>query len=77
LDVSGLLLNEVKIGKRFLSWEMLNAEGINFGLESNKLSIKEVRIVEPGTKIEIFKDRKTEVGRSQAISGNRGSFADR
>jgi hypothetical protein len=61
LGVSGLLLNEVKTGKRFLSWKMLNAEGINFGLESNKLSIKEVRIVEPGTKIEIFKDRTTNV----------------
>jgi hypothetical protein len=61
LGVSGLLLNEVKTGKRFLSWKMLNAEGINFGLESNKLSIKEVRIVEPGTKIEIFKDRTTNI----------------
>ena len=61
LGVSGLLLNEVKTGKRFLSWKRLNAEGINFGLESNKLSIKEVRIVEPGTKIEIFKDRTTNI----------------
>lgn len=61
LGVSGLLLNEVKTNKRFLSWKMLNAEGINFGLESNKLSIREVRIVEPGTKIEIFKDRTTNI----------------
>jgi Domain of Unknown Function (DUF748) len=61
LGVDGLLLNEVKTGKHFLSWKMLNAEGINFDLEPNKLSIKEVRIVEPGTKIEIFKDHTTNV----------------
>ncbi|MGH8489029.1 MAG: DUF748 domain-containing protein [Gammaproteobacteria bacterium] len=46
-----LLLNESKSAKPFLSWKPLSANGIHFGLGPDKISIKEVRLVEPGTKI--------------------------
>ncbi|MGH8523384.1 MAG: DUF748 domain-containing protein, partial [Gammaproteobacteria bacterium] len=52
-----LLLNESKSAKPFLSWKALSADGIDFGLGPDKISIKEVRLVEPGTKIIIFKDQ--------------------
>jgi hypothetical protein len=52
-----LLLNESKGAKPFLSWKALSADGIDFGLGPDKISIKEVRLVEPDTKIVIFKDQ--------------------
>ena len=52
-----LLLNESKSAKPFLSWKALSADGIDFGLGPDKISIKEVRLVEPDTKIVIFKDQ--------------------
>ncbi|MGH8563695.1 MAG: DUF748 domain-containing protein [Gammaproteobacteria bacterium] len=52
-----LLLNESKGAKRFLSWKALSADGVDFGLGPDKISIKEVRLVEPDTSIVIFKDQ--------------------
>ncbi|MCA1606028.1 MAG: DUF748 domain-containing protein [Acidobacteria bacterium] len=52
-----LLLKESKGAKPFLSWKALSADGIDFGLGPDKISIKEVRLVEPDTKIVIFKDQ--------------------
>ena len=52
-----LLLNESKSGEPFLSWKALSADGFDFSLGPDKISIKEVRLVEPGTKIVIFKDQ--------------------
>lgn len=52
-----LLLNESKSAKPFLSWKSLSADGFDFSLGPDKISIKEVRLVEPGTKIVIFKDK--------------------
>ena len=54
-----LLLNESKSAKPFLSWKALSADGFDFSLGPDKISIKEVRLVEPGTKIVIFKDQTT------------------
>ncbi|HYE37155.1 DUF748 domain-containing protein [Methylocaldum sp.] len=59
LSVSDLLLNETESGKRFLSWKKLSANEIDFSLEPNRLSIKDVRIDQPGSKITIFEDRST------------------
>ncbi|MGQ0593482.1 MAG: DUF748 domain-containing protein [Gammaproteobacteria bacterium] len=56
-SIDKLLLNESKSAKPFLSWKSLSADGIDFGLGPDKISIKEVRLVEPGTKIVIFKDQ--------------------
>ncbi len=52
-----LLLNDSTSAKPFLSWKALSADGIDFGLGPDKISIKEVRLVEPVTKIVIFKDQ--------------------
>ncbi|MFH0351761.1 MAG: DUF748 domain-containing protein [Chromatiales bacterium] len=52
-----LLLNESKSAKPFLSWKALSADGFDFSLGPDKISIKEVRLVEPGTKIVILKDQ--------------------
>lgn len=64
---TNLLLNEVASRKRFLSWKNLTVEGIDFGLEPNKLMIKEIHVTEPGTNFEIFEDKTTNVA---AIFGN-------
>jgi hypothetical protein len=52
-----LLLNESKSAKPFLSWKALSADGIDFGLGPDKIFIKELRLVEPDTRIVIFKDQ--------------------
>lgn len=59
LSVSDLLLKETESGKRFLSWKQLSAAEIDFSLEPNRLSIQEVKIDQPGSKITIFEDRST------------------
>ncbi len=61
LGLNGLLLNETKSGKRFLGWKSLVVDGIDFSLAPDKLAVKEVRILEPGANIEIFKDRSTNI----------------
>lgn len=62
-DVSsaGLLLKEVKSGKRFAEWDKLIVDGIDFSLQPDKLAIKEVHAVKPGANFEIFEDRTTNV----------------
>jgi uncharacterized protein involved in outer membrane biogenesis len=57
VGMNDLLLNEASSGQRFLSWKKLTADGVDFGLGPDKLTIKQVRIVEPGSKIAIAKDR--------------------
>ncbi len=57
LDVGGLLLNEASSGERLLEWKSLAAKGVSFRLDPGRLEVEEVRLVEPGTKIVIFKDR--------------------
>ncbi len=52
-----LLLKLSKSGEPFLSWKALSADGFDFSLGPDKISIKEVRLVEPGTNIVIFKDQ--------------------
>jgi hypothetical protein len=59
LSVSELLLKEIGNGGRFLSWKKLSANDIDFSLAPNRLSIQEVRIDQPGSKITIFEDRST------------------
>jgi uncharacterized protein involved in outer membrane biogenesis len=59
LSVSDLLLNETESGKRFLSWKKLSANEIDFSLAPDRLSVREVRIAQPGSKITIFEDGST------------------
>ncbi|MBA3003580.1 MAG: DUF748 domain-containing protein [Desulfurivibrio sp.] len=55
--IGDLLLNEETSGKRFLVWKELGASGLDFGLNPGHLAIKEIRLLEPGTTITIFKDK--------------------
>ena len=55
--IGRLLLNEEKTGARLLAWKELAASGLDFGLNPDRLTIKEIRLREPGAKITIFKDK--------------------
>lgn len=55
--IGKLRLNEDDTGDRFLAWKELAASGFEFGLNPDRLNIKEVRLREPGAKIIIFKDK--------------------
>ncbi|QSA98901.1 DUF748 domain-containing protein [Methylococcus sp. EFPC2] len=57
--IGDLLLSDEKDGQRFLSWKRLTADGVDFSLSPDRLSIREVRIVEPGARIAIAKDKTT------------------
>jgi len=55
--IENLQLNEADVGDRLLSWKALVASGVSFSLEPGRLRVEEVRLLEPGAKIVIFKDR--------------------
>ena len=55
--IRDLLLSESVGGERLLAWKALEASGIAFSLEPDRLTVEDVRLVEPGAKIVIFKDR--------------------
>ena len=57
VSVDRLRLNEAGTGERFLEWKGMSANGLKFGLSPNGLQIEEVRLLEPGAKVVIFKDR--------------------
>jgi len=57
LGIAGLDIDEAQGGERFLGWKSLAATGIRFSLAPDRLSVAEVRLVEPQAKITIFKDR--------------------
>ncbi|NJD06577.1 MAG: DUF748 domain-containing protein, partial [Methylococcaceae bacterium] len=61
LALDGLQTAEAKTGDRFLSWKQLAVDGIDFGLQPDHLNIKEVRFVEPGSKIAIKADKTINV----------------
>jgi hypothetical protein len=65
VSVDSFKLNEAGTGERFLEWKKMSANGLRFGLSPHGLKIDEVRLVEPGAKIVIFKDRS--INLSQAI----------
>jgi hypothetical protein len=55
--IRDLLLTESVGGERLLAWKAVEASGIAFSLEPDRLTVEDVRLVEPGAKIAIFKDR--------------------
>jgi uncharacterized protein involved in outer membrane biogenesis len=61
LAVERLQTAEAKTGDRFLSWKRMGVDGIDFGLQPDHLFIKEVRFVEPGSKIAIKADKSINV----------------
>ena len=61
--IGKLLLREDDTGDRFLAWKELAASGLDFGLNPDRLTVKEVRLREPGAKIIIFKDKSVNLAK--------------
>ncbi len=56
-SINDLLLKEDDTGDRLLAWKEATASGLALSLNPDRLAIREVRMLEPGTKIIIFKDK--------------------
>jgi len=63
VNVNKLMLNEGDTGERFLEWKEMSANGLKFGLSPDRLQIEEVRLLEPGAKVVIFKDRSVNLAK--------------
>lgn len=61
--ITRLLLTESETGERFLAWKELAVSGIDLSLAPDRLAIREVRLVQPGAKIVIFKDRSANLAK--------------
>lgn len=48
-------------GERFLAWKLLAASGMNLASGASRLAIDELRLIEPGAKLVISKDRSVNV----------------
>ncbi|HEX9179590.1 MAG TPA: DUF748 domain-containing protein, partial [Burkholderiales bacterium] len=64
VSVGNLLLKEAASGERLLEWKSLAANGVDFSLAPDRLTIKEVRLVEPGAKIVIFEDKSVNLAKA-------------
>ncbi len=56
-SIDDLLLKEDDTGDRLLAWKKATVSGLALSLNPDRLTIREVRMQEPGTKIIIFKDK--------------------
>ncbi|MFA6500052.1 MAG: DUF748 domain-containing protein, partial [Desulfurivibrionaceae bacterium] len=56
-SINDLLLKEDDTGDRLLAWKEATVSGLALSLNPDRLTIREVRMLEPGTKIIIFKDK--------------------
>ena len=56
-------LTEIDTGERFLEWEKFSADNIKLSLSPDKLQIKEIKLVEPGAKIMIYRDRSVNLAK--------------
>ncbi|MGB2928720.1 MAG: DUF748 domain-containing protein [Desulfobacterales bacterium] len=63
VSLDSVRLNETDTGERFLEWKAMSANGLKFGLSPNGLQIQEVRLLEPGAKVVIFKDRSVNLAK--------------
>ena len=71
--LDNLLVNESASGERLLSWRSIAADGVSFSLEPDRLRVEEVRLIEPGAKIVIFKDRSVNLAKAlqpQAVTAS-------
>jgi hypothetical protein len=75
MHLNRLLLNESDTGERFLSWKAMSASGIKFRLSPRRLRIGEIKLVEPASKIVIFKDRSINLGKVIKASDAAGKEA--
>jgi Domain of Unknown Function (DUF748) len=63
VSVNKFMLNEEDTGERFLEWKEMVVNGLQFGLSPNQLKIEEVKLMEPGAKVVIFKDRSVNLAK--------------
>jgi outer membrane protein OmpA-like peptidoglycan-associated protein len=63
ISLDSLRINQTDTGERFLEWKAMSANGLKFGLSPHGLQIQEVRLLEPGAKIVIFKDRSVNLAK--------------
>jgi len=63
ISVKKLMLNEEDTGERFLEWKEMVVDGLQFGLSPDQLKIEEVKLMEPGAKVMIFKDRSVNLSK--------------
>ncbi len=63
VSVNNLMLNEEGTGERFLEWKKMSANGLKFGLSPDRLQIEDVKLLEPGAKVVIFKDRSVNLAK--------------
>lgn len=54
-------VNEADTGDRLLSWTTLSAENIALTVSPNRLTVRDIRIQEPGAKIVVAKDRSVNI----------------
>ena len=57
VSIDRLKLNKADTGERFLEWKEMSANGIKFGRLPHRLQVEEVRLLEPGAKVMILRDR--------------------
>jgi uncharacterized protein involved in outer membrane biogenesis len=63
VSLDSLRLNQASTGERFLEWKVMSANGLKFGLSPHGLQIQEVRLLEPGAEVVIFKDRSVNLAK--------------
>jgi len=63
ISVNKLMLNEEGTDERFLEWKEMSVDGFQFGLSPDQLKIDEVRLLEPGAKVVIFKDHSVNLAK--------------
>jgi hypothetical protein len=63
VSLDSFRVNETDTGERFFECKIMSANGLTFGLSPNDLKIQEVRVVEPGAKVVIFKDRSVNLAK--------------
>jgi len=56
-------LNEAGSGERFLEWKAMSANGMKIALSPHQLQIEDVKLLEPGAKVVIFKDRSVNMAK--------------
>jgi uncharacterized protein DUF748 len=59
--ILNLLVNEADTGDRFVSWKALVADSVALTLSPNRMTVKEIRVFEPGAKIVVAKDRSVNI----------------
>jgi hypothetical protein len=64
LDLADLRVNEAGSGERLIAWKSFATKGARFALEPLKVEVKEIRLVEPGAKVVIFKDRSLNLAKA-------------